>query len=297
MTLGEALARCPKLELVPGDPIKVARAWEQAARALEGIGAQLELARPGLAYFDGTGLEGIHGGRDGVIAAAGKALRRPAADRRGADAVLLRWRRRWKLEPSRQGDRRAGSSPVPRRAAGRRPALPPRDGAARTFAGAIGICDARRAREARRRRRSPTASASRAHRAASRARATTRPLQTGVSRIELEESMDLGEANSGLLLAAHARGARRPVAGAAGAPGPDGPRADPLRAAGRAWDVAGGGRCSAKRSPIGSGFLDALTAPLGLLPAPAVALGLAVEEFGPAERRPGQPARRGAHGA
>ena len=77
MALGEALARCPLLELIPGDPIRVARGWEQAARALEGIGAQLELARPGLAYFDGDGLQGIHGGERGVIAAAGKALRRP----------------------------------------------------------------------------------------------------------------------------------------------------------------------------------------------------------------------------
>ncbi|MFI4977421.1 MAG: hypothetical protein ACHQC8_01895 [Solirubrobacterales bacterium] len=77
MALGEALGRCRDLVLVPGDPIKVEQTWEQAARALEGIGAQLELARPGLAYFDAEGLEGIHGGRDGVIAAAGKALRRP----------------------------------------------------------------------------------------------------------------------------------------------------------------------------------------------------------------------------
>ena len=34
-------------------------------------------ARPGLAYFDLTGLEGIHGGEGGVIAAAGKALVSP----------------------------------------------------------------------------------------------------------------------------------------------------------------------------------------------------------------------------
>ena len=58
MALSEALGRCRELELIPGDPIKVARAWDQAARALEGIGAQLELARPGLAYFVADGLEG-----------------------------------------------------------------------------------------------------------------------------------------------------------------------------------------------------------------------------------------------
>jgi protein ImuB len=77
MALDEALARCPQLELILGDPIRVQQAWDQAARSLEEIGAQLELARPGIAYFDANGLQGIHGGERGVIAAAGKALRRP----------------------------------------------------------------------------------------------------------------------------------------------------------------------------------------------------------------------------
>jgi len=31
MMLGEALARCPTLELVPGDPVQVAQSWEQTA--------------------------------------------------------------------------------------------------------------------------------------------------------------------------------------------------------------------------------------------------------------------------
>ena len=56
--LGEALARCPTLELVPGDPVQVAQSWEQTARALEGIGAQLELARAGLASVSYTHLDG-----------------------------------------------------------------------------------------------------------------------------------------------------------------------------------------------------------------------------------------------
>src|ERR1019366_3693482 len=53
MVLGEALARCPELVLVPADPVRVAEAWEAALRAL-------------------------HGGDAAVIAAARNALDRPA---------------------------------------------------------------------------------------------------------------------------------------------------------------------------------------------------------------------------
>jgi protein ImuB len=70
IALGEALARCPELGLVAADPLGVARAWEAVARSLEGIGAALELDRPGVAYFEADGLRGLHGGDDGVIAAA-----------------------------------------------------------------------------------------------------------------------------------------------------------------------------------------------------------------------------------
>lgn len=76
MALGEALARCPQLGLIPPDPLRVARAWEDTARALESIGASLELTRPGLAYFEADGLRGLHGGVEGVIAAARRALAR-----------------------------------------------------------------------------------------------------------------------------------------------------------------------------------------------------------------------------
>jgi protein ImuB len=75
MALGEALARCPELGLVAGDPLGVAQAWETVARALEGIGATLELAQPGLAYFEAAGLRGLHGDDDAVIAAARGAVR------------------------------------------------------------------------------------------------------------------------------------------------------------------------------------------------------------------------------
>ncbi len=87
MVLGEALARCPELRLVAGDPLGVAQEWERAARALEGIGAAPELARAGLAYFESDGLRGLHGGDEGVIAAARRALGRPKPD----DTRLRRW--------------------------------------------------------------------------------------------------------------------------------------------------------------------------------------------------------------
>lgn len=79
MALGEALARCPELRLLPADPLAVADAWEAALVALEGIGAEVESAdRPGLAYFQAEGLRGLHGSERGAIAAARRALGRPA---------------------------------------------------------------------------------------------------------------------------------------------------------------------------------------------------------------------------
>jgi protein ImuB len=75
LILGEALARCPDLRLVAADPLGVERAWEVTARALEGIGAGLELGRPGLAYFEANGLRGLYGGAEGVIAQARRAVR------------------------------------------------------------------------------------------------------------------------------------------------------------------------------------------------------------------------------
>ncbi len=78
MGLGEALARCPELVLVPEDPVGVTQTWEKTVRALEGIGAQVEAVQPGLAYFEGDGLRSIHRDREGVIAAARRALARPS---------------------------------------------------------------------------------------------------------------------------------------------------------------------------------------------------------------------------
>jgi len=78
MALGEGLARCPDLILVPPNPLAVAETWERVVHALEGIGAELESARPGLAYFDGHGLRGLYGGgMEGVLGAARRAVGRP----------------------------------------------------------------------------------------------------------------------------------------------------------------------------------------------------------------------------
>jgi protein ImuB len=79
MRLGEALARCPRLALVPPDPVAVADDWERVVVRLEAIGAAVESARPGLACFDVRGLRRLHGGSlDGVVAAVRAALHRPA---------------------------------------------------------------------------------------------------------------------------------------------------------------------------------------------------------------------------
>jgi len=79
MRLGEALARCPRLALVPPDPAGVADGWERVLARLEGIGAGVESTCPGRAFFDAAGLRRLHGGSpDAVLAAARRAVRGPA---------------------------------------------------------------------------------------------------------------------------------------------------------------------------------------------------------------------------
>jgi protein ImuB len=77
MALGEALARCPELELVPADPLGVAEVWEEMVCALEGIGAAVEPRQEGLVYFDGDGLRGMHGSDANTITMTRRALARP----------------------------------------------------------------------------------------------------------------------------------------------------------------------------------------------------------------------------
>src|SRR5205085_7189703 len=78
MRMGEALARCPRLTLIPPDPAGVADFWERLLVRLESIGAAVEPERPGLVCFDARGLLRLHGGIEGVLAAARRALRVPA---------------------------------------------------------------------------------------------------------------------------------------------------------------------------------------------------------------------------
>jgi protein ImuB len=78
MRTGEALARCPELRLVPPDPDGVRSLWRVALDKLERIGAACESDREGEAFFEAGGLRGIHGGLDGVLAAARTAVGRGA---------------------------------------------------------------------------------------------------------------------------------------------------------------------------------------------------------------------------
>lgn len=79
MRLGEALARCRRLNLIPPDPAGVEQRWEQMLIALEAIGAAVEPLRPGLACFDARGLLRLHGGTTAaVLVAARRALGMPA---------------------------------------------------------------------------------------------------------------------------------------------------------------------------------------------------------------------------
>ncbi len=73
---GSRPGRAQLAEPALADPVAVAERTEAAARALEAIGAAVESEQPGEAFFAVDGLRGIHGGdRDGVIAAARRALR------------------------------------------------------------------------------------------------------------------------------------------------------------------------------------------------------------------------------
>jgi nucleotidyltransferase/DNA polymerase involved in DNA repair len=73
MALSEALARCPELELVPSDPLGVAEAWETILQALESLGAAVEAPAAGLAFFEADGLLRLHRGLSHLLDEARRA--------------------------------------------------------------------------------------------------------------------------------------------------------------------------------------------------------------------------------
>jgi protein ImuB len=128
LRLGEALARCPTLRLIPPDPAGVADEWERLLIVLEGIGAAIEPGRPGLAYFDARGLKNLYGGSvEGVIAAARRALNTSvrlgaAPSRFAALAAASKARaRKAEIAPSGSGLLAAYLAPLPVTLLGTRP--------------------------------------------------------------------------------------------------------------------------------------------------------------------------------
>lgn len=99
MRLGEALARCPGLRLVPPDPGAAAQSWEATLRGLEGIGAAVESERPGEAFFAIDGLLGLHGGVEGVLSAARGAAASPVRIGRGRNRFAAYLEARGAREP------------------------------------------------------------------------------------------------------------------------------------------------------------------------------------------------------
>ena len=90
MRVAEALSRCPALVLVPPDPVRAEAAWEDSLRRLEAIGAAVEPARPGEAFFAAEPLHAIHGGVEAVLARARRVLRPPARLGAGPNRLCAR---------------------------------------------------------------------------------------------------------------------------------------------------------------------------------------------------------------
>jgi protein ImuB len=281
MALGEALARCPDLALLPADPLGVAQTWERAISALEGIGAAPEPARPGLAYFEAEGLCGLHGGEPGVLAATRRALGPRARIGVGptrfcALAAALEVRsRRAVVVRAEQARRYLASCPVGALRFRRETAalVEPLE---RLGVRTLGELEALGAAAVADRFGAPGVFAR------SLARGKDTPLRGRLREERLEESLELAQSGSGLAL--------ERVLGLL----VDRLLARPQRRARTLRAVV----LSARLVEQGSWrelvvFREALSDPrrmrlalslrLALLPAPAEALGLAVERFGPAE--------------
>jgi len=116
MRVGEALARCPELVLVPPDSDGALLLWSRVLDALEGIGAEVESDRAGSAFFAADGLYGLHGGLEGVLAAVRRALGCPLP---GREALTFGARARLGAGPSRFSAYAVASSARAREARGR----------------------------------------------------------------------------------------------------------------------------------------------------------------------------------
>jgi protein ImuB len=114
MRVGEALARCPEIRLVPPDPEGVRALWREVLERLERIGASVESDRAGEAYFDADGLHGIHGGDlDGVLAATRRALGRSGARVGAAPSRFAARAAALAVRPRRRGSGSSGTGSLP----------------------------------------------------------------------------------------------------------------------------------------------------------------------------------------
>jgi protein ImuB len=117
MRLGEALARCPALRLVPPDPEAARELWSAVLDRLERLGAAVESDRAGVACFESAGLHGLHGGDlDGVLAAARRALG-PGARLGAAPSRFAAHAAALQARPRRRSTSRAPASGAPLRTA------------------------------------------------------------------------------------------------------------------------------------------------------------------------------------
>ena len=279
MVLGEALARCPDLLLVPADPVGVAETWEAVMRALESIGAAVEQARPGLAYFEAGGLRGLHGTDAATIAAARRALDRPARVGAGptrfcalAAALAVRSRRPLVLD-GKDARRWLAGRPVGLLGfrAETEALLEPLGRLGVRTLGELGSWGAPR---------SPTASGRRACSRIGSPAARTRRCGRAAVEERLEETLRVGDASSGpalerVLGVLVDRLLARPER-----------RGRTLRAVTLSARLLAGGAWR-ERVVFRQALSDperiwlALSVRLLLLPAPAATLGLTVERFGP----------------
>ena len=93
LRVGEALARCPRLMLVPPDPGGVAEVWERVLARLESMGAGVRPERPGLACFDAHGLERMNGAWKVCSPLLGERSPRGRRDMESPLHALPPWRR------------------------------------------------------------------------------------------------------------------------------------------------------------------------------------------------------------